>query len=96
VFILAIVVREDVCPEPIIGGYWHVLRDRAFMHLAFTNVAMIGVGWGVFTWLVPPYAKGEIGISAQLIGLMLLANAVTVVVAQVYPLPASLRAAAEW
>jgi MFS family permease len=53
------------------------------MHLAFTNVAMIAVGWGVFTWLVPPYAENEIGISAPLIGLLLLANAATVVVAQV-------------
>ena len=53
------------------------------MHLAGINVAIIGVGWGVFTWLVPPYAKDEIGVSAQLSGLLLLANAVTVAVAQV-------------
>jgi MFS family permease len=65
------------------GGYRLVLRDRAFIHLALTNVAMIAVGWGVFTWLLPPYARNEIGISAQLIGLLLLANAATVVGAQV-------------
>ena len=44
---------------------------------------MIAVGWGVFTWIVPPYARSEIGASSQLIGLLLFANAVTVVLAQI-------------
>src|SRR5262249_35706356 len=79
VAILAAVVRDDVNPEPIIGGYRLVVRDRAFMQLAATNIAIIAVGWGVFTWLVPPYAEDQIGISTRLIGLLLLANAVTVV-----------------
>jgi MFS family permease len=85
VFVLVAVVRDDdaVRPEPIVGGYRLVLRDRAFVHLALTNVAIIAVGWGVFTWLLPPYAEEQIGLSTQLIGLLLLANAVTVVVAQV-------------
>jgi MFS family permease len=83
VFVLVAVVRKEVRPEPIAGGYRLVLRDRAFMHLALTNVAIIGVGWGVFTWLMPPYAEEQIGLSTQLIGLLLLANAVTVVIAQV-------------
>jgi MFS family permease len=83
VAVLVAVVRDDARPAPVTGGYRLVLRDRAFMHLAFTNVAMIAVGWGVFSWLLPPYAKDEIGLSAQLIGLLLLANAATVVVVQV-------------
>jgi MFS family permease len=83
VFVLVAVVRHEVRPEPITGGYRLVLRDRAFVHLAITNVAIIGVGWGVFTWLMPPYAEEQIGLSTRLIGLLLLANAVTVVVAQV-------------
>jgi len=83
VFVLVAVVRDDARPEPIKGGYQLVLRDRAFVHLALTNVAIIGVGWGVFTWLLPPYAEELIGISTRLIGLLLLANAVTVVIAQV-------------
>jgi MFS family permease len=81
--VLAAVVRERTHPEPVTGGYRHVLRDTAFIHLAVTNVAMIAVGWGVFTWVLPPYARNEIGISAPLIGLLLLANAATVVIAQV-------------
>ena len=83
VFVLVAVVRNEVRPEPIAGGYRLVLRDRAFVHLALTNVAIIAVGWGVFTWLLPPYAEEQIGLSTQLIGLLLLANAVTVVLAQV-------------
>jgi MFS family permease len=83
VCVLVAVVRDGSRPEPLTGGYRLVARDRAFIHLAITEVAMIAVGWGVFTWLVPPYARNEIGISARLIGLLLLANAATVVVAQV-------------
>jgi MFS family permease len=83
VFVLVAVVRDDVRPDRIEGGYRVILRDRAFMHLAFTNVAIIAVGWGVFTWLLPPYAEEQIGLNTRLIGSLLLANAVTVVLAQV-------------
>jgi MFS family permease len=83
VAVLVAIVRDGARPEPITGGYRLVLRDRTFIHLAVTNVAMIAVGWGVFTWLFPPYARDEIGISPRLIGLLLFANAMTVVVAQV-------------
>jgi MFS family permease len=83
VAILVAFVHPEARPQPMTGGYGLVLRDRAFIHLAITNLAIIAVGWGVFTWLVPPYARNEIGISTRLIGLLLLANAFTVVVAQV-------------
>jgi MFS family permease len=83
VCVLVAVVHDGARPEPMRGGYRIVVRDGAFMRLAFTNVAIIAVGWGVFTWLVPPYAKEVIGLSPQLIGLLLLANAATVVIAQV-------------
>lgn len=79
---LVAIVRDDARPEPSAGGYRFVIRDRAFIHLALTNVAMIAVGWGVFNSLVPPFARNEIGISARLIGLLLFANAGTVVAAQ--------------
>jgi MFS family permease len=83
VAILVIAVREDARPEPIAGGYRLLLRDRPFVRLALTNVAMIGVGWGVFTWIVPPYARDEIGVDPRGIGLLLLANAFTVVLTQI-------------
>ena len=83
VAILVVVVREDARPAPVAGGYRVVIRDRPFVRLALTNVAMIAVGWGVFTWIVPPYARGQIGVGSRLIGLLLLANALTVVLAQI-------------
>jgi MFS family permease len=81
--ILVVAVREDARPEPIAGGYRAVLRDRPFVHLALINVAVIAVGWGVFSWIVPAFAREEIGVSTRLIGGMLFANAVTVVLAQI-------------
>ena len=83
VCVLLAVVHEAPRPEPVRGGYRLVARDRTFIHLVIIDVAMIAVGWGVFSWLLPPYARNELGISAPLIGLLLLANAATVVVAQV-------------
>lgn len=83
VCVVAVVVRDGTRTEPVTGGYLHVLRDRAFVHLAVTNVAIISVGWGAFTWLLPPYASNHLGISAPLIGVLLLANAATVVIVQV-------------
>ena len=83
VAVLAVVVRQNPRREPIRGGYRLVLRDRAFVHLAVTDVAMIAIGWGVFTWLLPPFAQNDLGLSTTRIGLLLTVNALAVVVAQV-------------
>jgi len=83
VAVLAVVVQESPRREPVRSGYRLVLRDRAFVHLAVTDVAMIAIGWGVFTWLLPPFARNDLGLSTTLIGLLLTVNALTVVVAQV-------------
>lgn len=82
VAILVATVRDDGPAARVRGGYRRVLRDRAFVHFALTNIALIAVGWGVLAWIVPPYAEG-LGIAPALIGLLLLANAATVVLAQV-------------
>ncbi len=81
VAILVATVREDAPVARVAGGYRRLLRDRAFLHFALTNVALIAVGWGVLAWIVPPYAE-ELGIAPGLIGLLFLANAATVVFAQ--------------
>jgi MFS family permease len=81
--LLVALVREAAPPDPVTGGYRVVLRDRAFVHLALINVAVIAVGWGVFTWVLPPLARGEMGASERVIGLLLFANALTVVFAQI-------------
>lgn len=83
VAILVAAVHEDARPEPIPHGYRVLLRDRPFVRLALINIAMIAVGWGIFTWIVPAYAHGQIGIGPRLIGLLLLANSFTVVLAQI-------------
>ena len=83
VAVLAVVVRQNPRREPIRGGYRLVLRDRAFVHLAVTDVAMIAIGWGVFTWLLPPFAQNDLGLSTTRIGLLLTVNALAVVVAHV-------------
>ena len=79
--ILAAAVRDEVRPQPVAGGYRAVLRDRALRRFALVNVALIAVGWGVLAWIVPPYAR-DAGIAPSLIGLLILANAATVVLAQ--------------
>jgi MFS family permease len=79
--ILAAAVRDEVRPAPEPGGYRQVIRDRALRRFALVNVAMIAVGWGVLAWIVPSYAR-SIGIAPSLIGLLVLANAATVVLAQ--------------
>jgi len=81
--ILVALVRDGDRPEPMTGGYRLVVRDGAFVHLALINVAVIAVGWGIFTWLVPPYAKHDLHVDARLIGVLLLANTAAVAVAQV-------------
>jgi MFS family permease len=80
--ILVAVVGAEARPEPVAGGYRVLLRDRPFVKLAITNVAVIGVGWGFFTWVVPPYAKAEAGLGPAQIGSLLGANAVSVILAQ--------------
>jgi len=83
VAVLIAVVRKAPPPQAIGGGYRQVLRDLAFLRLAVANAVIIAVGWGIFSWIVPLYAKNEIGVGSQLIGLLLLANAMTVVGLQV-------------
>jgi len=83
VVVLIAIVREPPRPGLVAGGYLRVLRDRPFLRLAAANTALIAVGWGVFSWIVPLYAKSELRVSSELVGMLLLANALTVVVVQV-------------
>src|SRR5262249_61909775 len=60
-----------------------VLRDARFVRLMPINVALPAVGGGLSPWFGPPSARTALGISPPMIGLLLLANTVTVVVVQV-------------
>jgi MFS family permease len=82
VIVLAAAVAKEPPGEPMPGGYRHVLRDGRFLWLAGINVAVITVGWGYFSWVVPQYAHADLGISLAPLGLLLLTNAFTVAIAQ--------------
>ncbi len=82
VLVLVAAVPRSATSQRVRGGYTRVVRDAPFMRLALANVAIIGIGWGVLPWVVPTFAKNELGVTAPLIGLLMLANAATVVVAQ--------------
>jgi MFS family permease len=83
VVVLAAAVAKEPPAEPMPGGYRRVLRDGRFVWLAGINVAVITVGWGYFSWVVPQYARAGLGVSPTPIGLLLLANAFTVAIAQI-------------
>jgi MFS family permease len=70
-------------PKSAKSGYRRVLRDRTFIRLALINVASTAVGWGVFSWIVPPYARSNLSVSSSRLGLLFFANALTVVLAQI-------------
>jgi MFS family permease len=82
VAILVATVREEAPAIRVTGGYRRLIHDRAFVHFAVVNIALIAVGWGVLAWIVPPFAE-DLGIARGLIGLLFLANAATVVLAQI-------------
>ena len=83
VAVLVWAVAKDPPAEPMPGGYRSVLRDGRFVWLAGINIAIITVGWGYFSWVVPQYAHADLGISPAHIGLLLLADAFTVAIAQI-------------
>jgi MFS family permease len=83
VVVLAVAVAKEAPAEPMPGGYRRVLRDARFLWLAGINVAIITVGWGYFSWVVPQYAHASLGVSPTPIGLLLLANAFAVAIAQI-------------
>jgi len=59
VAVLVAVLRDGARPEPVTRGYRLIVRDRAFMHLAITNVAMIAVGWGSSLGSSPHTPRGR-------------------------------------
>ena len=71
VVVLVVAVGKEARPDPLAGGYRLLLRDRVFMRLAVTNIAVIAIGWGFFTWIIPAYAHDDLGVRSELVGLLL-------------------------
>jgi MFS family permease len=82
VAVLVVAVKKEPPMVRVGGGYRQVLRDRALVAVAVINVAIIGVGWGFFSWVVPPFVHSVLDVGPETIGLVLLANSLTVAVAQ--------------
>ena len=64
------------------GGYWSVLRDRAFVRLVALNIALVAAGIAPMLVLLAAYAKGQAHISTPAIGAIYAANTFTIVVTQ--------------
>jgi MFS family permease len=83
VAVLVTVIRQPAAATARTGALRVLLRDHALRRLAATNGIVIAVGWGVLPAVVPPYARQALGAGTGQIGLLLVVNAATVVLAQV-------------
>jgi MFS family permease len=64
------------------GSYRAVLADHVFVRLVALNVAIVAAAIALLTALVPVYVKNEANLSEQVIGLLFLLNALTIVALQ--------------
>jgi MFS family permease len=64
------------------GGYARVLRHRPLLPLVAANVLFTAIGWGVLASLVPVFAHDDAGLSEQMTGVLFIANAGVVILAQ--------------
>ena len=69
-------------PDRARGRYAEVVRDGPFMRYVALNAAFIAIGMAVIVELLPPYAKNDAGVSETAIGILWMANALVVVLAQ--------------
>lgn len=64
------------------GSYREVLRDRAFVRLAGTNIILVTAGLAAMLVLLAPYAKGQAHVPQIALGAIYAANTLTIVLAQ--------------
>jgi MFS family permease len=63
-------------------GYRRVLRDLAFVSLVASNVLFVVVGFVLFSYVMPPFARERAGLGTWAIGLILFTNTLFIIVAQ--------------
>ena len=68
------------------GGYLALLRDPVFVRLWVLSAVLITVGYGQYHSFFPAYATGEGGLSAGALAVVIAANTITVVAAQLFVL----------
>ena len=64
------------------GGYLDLFRDRVFLRIWVLSAVLITVGYGQYHSFFPAYATGEGGLSAGSLAVVIAANTITVVAAQ--------------
>jgi MFS family permease len=64
-------------------GFRAVARDRAFLTVIAANIVLVVVGHTFFSNILPPFAKVHTPLGPATIGILLLANTSSVVIAQI-------------
>ena len=65
------------------GGYRAVARDRVFLTVIAANIVLVVVGHTFFSNILPPFAKAHTPIGPAAIGIIVLANTLFIVIAQI-------------
>jgi MFS family permease len=63
-------------------GYRAVLGDRLFVSVLLANFAFVVVGYTLFGFAMPVFARHEAGVGAQAIGAIFAANTIFIILAQ--------------
>jgi MFS family permease len=63
-------------------GYRAVLRHRVFLGVLVANFAFVVVGYTLFGFAMPVFARHEAGVSSQAIGAIFAANTIFIIIAQ--------------
>jgi MFS family permease len=87
VFIVAFLVVPSVPRPPREegarpGSYGAVLRDRSFLVLVAVNAILVTAGIAQLNSVLPVFAKSDAGVSETAVGLIFVANAAAIVLAQ--------------
>ena len=78
--------QEAVPSDVTRGSYFRLFRDRVFIRIWVLSAVLITVGYGQFTAFFPAYVTGEGGLSAGSLAVIVAANTITVVLAQLVTL----------
>jgi MFS family permease len=87
--LLALVRGVGRAPEPAVGGYRDVLRDRGFLAVWVLAVMFVAFGYSQYSAALPAYATSTGGLSVHELGFVFAANTLGVTVLQLFVLRAA-------